>query len=121
MHVKIIERLLHDLLHRVALSELLRAISSEIALRSWLPPAESSYPIEYAPNYFDNINSTFLFNIREDPEERNELSKVYPEMVNNLMRRLKEYNATAVPVRYPKPDPASLPELHGNVWAPWEL
>lgn len=88
---------------------------------SWLPPAESSYPIEYAPNYFDNINSTFLFNIREDPEERNELSKVYPEMVNNLMRRLKEYNATAVPVRYPKPDPASLPELHGNVWAPWEL
>ena len=86
---------------------------------SWVPPAESFYPIKHSPNLFDNINSTFLFNIREDPEERNELSEVYPEMVSLLMKRLKEFNATAVPVRYPDPDPASKPELHGNVWTPW--
>ena len=86
---------------------------------SWIPPAESFFPIKHSPNLFDNINSTFLFNIREDPEERNELSEVYPEMVSSLMKRLKEFNATAVPVRYPDPDPASKPELHGNVWTPW--
>ena len=86
---------------------------------SWVPPAESFLPINHSPNLFDNINSTFLFNIREDPEERNELSKVYPEMVLFLMKKLKEYNATAVPVRYPAPDPASKPELHGYVWTPW--
>lgn len=87
---------------------------------SWIPPPESSHSFEHGTNYFDNINSTFLFNIREDPEERNELSKVYPDMVAFLMKKLSEYNATAVPVRYPAPDPASNPELHGNVWTPWE-
>ena len=86
---------------------------------SWFPPPESFFPIKHSPNVNDNINSTFLFNIREDPEERNELSGVYPEMVSYLMTRLKEYNATAVPVRYPDPDPASRPELYGNVWTPW--
>ena len=86
---------------------------------SWIPPPESSYSFDHPPNIFDNINSTFLFNIREDPEERNELSKVYPEKVAALMQRLREYNATAVPVRYPDPDPASKPELHANVWTPW--
>ncbi|KAJ7376668.1 ATPase, P-type (transporting), HAD super, sub IC [Desmophyllum pertusum] len=79
---------------------------------SWIPPPESSYLFEHGPNYHDNINSTFLFNIREDPEERNELSAVYPDKVAFLMQRIREYNATAVPVRYPDPDPASLPELH---------
>lgn len=87
---------------------------------SWIPPAESYFPTKpVAVNVLDNINSTFLFNIREDPEERNELSSVFPEMVSFLMKKLTEYNATAVPVRYPNPDPASKPELHGNVWSPW--
>lgn len=87
---------------------------------SWIPPPESSYSYTQGTNYFDNINSTFLFNIREDPEERNELSEVFPDMVSFLMKKLREYNATAVPVRYPDPDPASNPELYGNVWTPWE-
>ena len=87
---------------------------------SWIPPPESSYYFEHGTNYFDNINSTFLFNIREDPEERNDLSEVFPDMVSFLMKKLTEYNATAVPVRYPDPDPASNPELYGNVWTPWE-
>ena len=87
---------------------------------SWIPPAESYFPTKPAVvNALDNINSTFLFNIREDPEERNELSSVFPEMVSFLMKKLAEYNATAVPVRYPNPDPASKPKLHGNVWSPW--
>ena len=87
---------------------------------SWVPPPESFNPIvDISPNLQDNINSTFLFNIREDPEERNELSGIYPDMVSSLIQRLKDYNATAVPVRYPDPDPASNPELYGNVWTPW--
>ena len=87
---------------------------------SWVPPPESSYHNKPGVvNVFDNINSTFLFNIREDPEERNELSSAFPEMVSLLMKKLKEYNSTAVPVRYPDPDPLSKPELYGFVWTPW--
>ena len=86
---------------------------------SWVPPPESSYRNKPGVvNLFDSINSTFLFNIRIDPEERNELSSAFPEMVSFLMKKLKKYNATAVPVRYPDPDPLSKPELYGNVWTP---
>ena len=33
--------------------------------------------------------------------------------------RLEEYNKTAVPVRYPDPDPAANPALHDGIWSPW--
>lgn len=62
----------------------------------------------------------WLFNIAVDPEERDDLSEQYPDVVRKMLDRLQAYNATAVPVRYPKPDPRSNPKLHGGVWGPWE-
>ena len=86
---------------------------------SWVPPPEISSSIQFPATYTDNENSTFLFNIREDPQERTELSAQFPEIVSMLLTKLEEYNATSVPVRYPPPDPASKPELFGYVWTPW--
>lgn len=71
-------------------------------------------------NYFDNINSIFLFNIREDFEERNELFEVFLDMVFFLMKKFREYNVIVVLVRYLDLDFVLNLELYGNVWISWE-
>lgn len=71
-------------------------------------------------NYFDNINSIFFFNIREDFEERNELFEVFLDMVFFLMKKFCEYNVIVVLVRYLDLDFVLNLELYGNVWISWE-
>lgn len=71
-------------------------------------------------NYFDNINSIFFFNIREDFEERNELFEVFLDMVFFLMKKFREYNVIVVLVRYLDLDFVLNLELYGNVWISWE-
>ena len=39
--------------------------------------------------------------------------------MKKLLRRLSQFNKTAVPVRYPPKDPRSNPRLNGGVWGPW--
>lgn len=63
--------------------------------------------------------NVWLFNIKKDPEERNDLSLKETEMVKFLLNKLSALNSTAQPVRYPKPDPAANPALHGGAWGPW--
>ena len=82
------------------------------------------YPV---PNSGDTIPITIegdnpsvhLYNIADDHEELHELSTSRPDIVNLLLDRLQYYNSTAVPCRYPNPDPQSSPSLHGGVWGPW--
>ena len=62
----------------------------------------------------------WLFNIKEDPNEKNDLSDEMPDKVMELLDRLGHYNTTAVPCRFPKPDPKADPKLHGGYWMPWE-
>ena len=85
---------------------------------SWIPPPELSGQEQVVDDFHD-INSIFLFNIHDDPEERNELSSKYPDIVGMLMSRMEVYNQTAVPVSYPPPDLLSNPALHGGAWSPW--
>ncbi|XP_072020705.1 arylsulfatase B-like [Amphiura filiformis] len=61
----------------------------------------------------------WLFNIKEDPLETQNLSQTYPDKVNELLRRLQAYNVTSVPVVYPKCDQSASPSRHGNLWVPW--
>lgn len=61
----------------------------------------------------------WLFNIKLDPYEKNDLADSHPEIVNKLLAKLASYNATAVPCRYPPVDPQSNPSLHGGVYGPW--
>lgn len=49
--------------------------------------------------------SVWLFNITADPYERVDLSNRYPGIVKKLLRRLSQFNKTAVPVRYPPKTP----------------
>ncbi|OWK55259.1 Arylsulfatase J [Lonchura striata] len=58
--------------------------------------------------------TVWLFNITADPYERVDLSARHPEVVKQLLRRLSQFNKTAVPVRYPPKDPRSNPKLNGG-------
>nr|XP_008516307.1 PREDICTED: arylsulfatase J isoform X1 [Equus przewalskii] len=89
----------------------------------WVPPQSFS---NLGPNRWHNERitlstgkSVWLFNITADPYERVDLSNRYPGIVKKLLRRLSQYNKTAVPVRYPPKDPRSNPRLNGGVWGPW--
>ncbi|KAM3937474.1 arylsulfatase J [Leptodactylus fuscus] len=66
-----------------------------------------------------NGKSLWLFNITADPYERDDLSERYPDVVKQLLRKLAQFNKSAVPVRYPPKDPRSNPKLNGGVWGPW--
>ena len=87
---------------------------------NWYPPPSSDLEVEDIPDFEYEDKKVYLFNIANDPEERNELSAQYPEKVGELLERLQQYNSTAVPVRYPPPDPAANPALHGGIWKPWK-
>ncbi|XP_046852681.1 arylsulfatase B-like [Xenia sp. Carnegie-2017] len=84
----------------------------------WIPPPNASFNFSKERD-FRGRNKLFLFNIAEDPEERHELSSKFPEKVKELLAKLQEYNNTAVPVKYPKPDLASNPAFFNGVWSPW--
>ncbi|KAK2142097.1 hypothetical protein LSH36_997g02058 [Paralvinella palmiformis] len=60
----------------------------------------------------DPDQNLWLFNIRTDPLEKNDVSLEYPDIVHHLLDRLSYYNSTAVPVRYPQSDPEADPALH---------
>lgn len=70
-----------------------------------------------------------LFNVLEDPTERNEVSAQYPEVVQRLSARLAVLRATAVEVvgggdtpdpTCPSYEPDAHQEQHvGHVWEPW--
>ncbi|XP_019630639.1 PREDICTED: arylsulfatase B-like isoform X2 [Branchiostoma belcheri] len=61
----------------------------------------------------------WLFNIRSDPQERTDLSKIHPDIVQDLLEKLARYNKTAVPIFWPDPDRRVNPQLHGDVFGPW--
>ena len=85
---------------------------------SWIAPPENPFQhsdIEHRPK----DKNIWLFNIRMDPTERQDLSERYPDIVHSMLERLAQYNSTAVPVYYPPPDPKCNPEKHGKAWVPW--
>ena len=60
-----------------------------------------------------------LYNIRSDPCEYNDLSKVYPNIVRNLWKKILNYNKTSVlPLNKPI-DPKANPIYHNNIWDVW--
>ncbi|XP_067664276.1 arylsulfatase I-like [Haliotis asinina] len=60
-----------------------------------------------------------LFNLKDDPNERHDLSTSQPDMVKKLATRLAWYEKQAVSPNFPElPDPKSNPQLYDNVWSP---
>ena len=62
---------------------------------------------------------TWLFNIKTDPNERNNIADQYPDKVKELKERIEHYNATHVQQLDPPLDPMSNPDNFGGVWTPW--
>ncbi|XP_006822717.1 arylsulfatase B-like [Saccoglossus kowalevskii] len=78
----------------------------------------SGFPIPPTGNEPPPANVTYLFNIIDDPEERNNLAEVFPNKVEELRHRLDEYREHLVP---PGPrifDPAGDAVNFGGVWSP---
>ncbi|XP_078069909.1 arylsulfatase J-like isoform X2 [Mustelus asterias] len=112
------------------------AIQAAIRVRDWKlltgnPGFSDWIPPQTFPNFggkwwnlervlWAKGKSVWLFNITADPYERVDLSQQYPEVVKKLLRRLAQYNKTAVPVKYPPKDPRSNPNLNGGAWVPWD-
>lgn len=83
----------------------------------WFPrPGQQAS--EWASPQPDPLKSVMLFDIEKDPEERNEVSKQYPTVVDYLLTRLNQYQRNAVPITYPDEDPKCDPGPTG-VWGPW--
>lgn len=60
-----------------------------------------------------------LYNVQTDAEERHEVANVNPTVVQRLLERLGELNASFPAPNYPDNDPEADPKLHGGAWAPW--
>jgi len=69
----------------------------------------------------NNTARLWLFNLTADPYERCNLAGQtrYASAVCSIMEKLAQYNDTAVPVRYPKDDPAAKPKTPAGSWGPW--
>lgn len=64
--------------------------------------------------------NVYLFNVVNDPEERQDLTRSHPQIVEMLLNRLAVWNTTAVPVNYPPVDVRCNPALRDDgVWGPW--
>lgn len=72
--------------------------------------------IEAPPN---NPSQVWLFNITADPNERNDVSASFPDVVSKLKQMIEVYNATHVEQLRPPFDPQSDPKNFGGVWTPW--
>lgn len=59
-----------------------------------------------------------LFNLKDDPNEYNNLAEVMPEMVQKLLARMNEYHEQLIPAKSPSADPASNPKYYGYAWTP---
>nr|XP_040035439.1 arylsulfatase I [Gasterosteus aculeatus aculeatus] len=100
-----------------------KLLTGNVGDGDWIPP--QALPV--GPERWHNLEkrrnklgkSVWLFNITSDPYERSDLAEAHPEVVKHLLRRLAEYNQTAVMPRNPPDDPLADPELHGGVWRPW--
>ncbi|KAK7481483.1 hypothetical protein BaRGS_00027245 [Batillaria attramentaria] len=59
-----------------------------------------------------------LYNIRDDPTERNDLAENNPEVLAKMKARLEEWRKTLVPANMPPDDPAANPKNFGGAWSP---
>ncbi|KAK7495633.1 hypothetical protein BaRGS_00013080 [Batillaria attramentaria] len=63
--------------------------------------------------------SPCLFHIPSDPCEYNNLAGMYPDKVQELLKRIDQYRSTMVPPGNKPKDPKGDPFLHGGDWKPW--
>ncbi|KAK3756617.1 hypothetical protein RRG08_045129 [Elysia crispata] len=60
----------------------------------------------------------YLFNLKDDPTEHNNLYDKLPEVVQQLQERLAEQRKRYVPPNFPPNSPKANPKHFGGVWSP---
>ncbi|GFN76971.1 arylsulfatase b [Plakobranchus ocellatus] len=60
----------------------------------------------------------YLFNLKDDPEERNNLYDSHPDIVKQLQDRLDAHKKNYVPPNFPLPAPEADPAKFGGAWSP---
>ncbi|XP_070551873.1 arylsulfatase B-like [Ptychodera flava] len=83
----------------------------------WIPPPENGCTRDYTNRRITG-HYTMLFNIRDDPTERIDLSAEMPEKVDEMMARLRELEEEAVPAIDLPSMKESSPKYFGNVYSP---
>ncbi|XP_048753866.1 arylsulfatase B-like [Ostrea edulis] len=89
--------------------------------QDWYKPdqVEQSYygdtPVNATQLFADKM---MLFNLKDDPNERVDLSKKLPDVVSKLKSRLEEYHNLIVPANFPPPSKASAPQNFNGFWTP---
>ena len=77
----------------------------------------------------ENCDPYCLYNIVEDPSERNELSNKEPKILQKLLDRYNEYTKEPRDMQDQGYHPDGIPEFkdacnymkeHGTYWQPWE-
>ena len=79
----------------------------------WIHLDGTVEPPPYTPSF------TWLFNIEDDPNERNNVADQHPEIVQQLKERIEYYNSTHIEQLYPPIDRKSNPANFDGVWTPW--
>ncbi|KAJ9574805.1 hypothetical protein L9F63_008030 [Diploptera punctata] len=100
----------------------LRAMPNEKALLSVRQQVTIKCPPQNNPTPCDTFTNDrpCIFNIAEDPCERNDLSLQRPDILNRMKELLEEYRESLVPDSYPPYIPAQAnPRKFNNTWEPW--
>ncbi|XP_077980220.1 arylsulfatase B-like [Glandiceps talaboti] len=86
----------------------------------WYPPIDLQDPdIPDVPGNPFPYNTTFLFNIADDPRETTDLSGSMPEKVEELRQAAQKYIETAPPTFFPELDfESGNPKNRGGIWSP---
>ena len=111
------------------------ATSPPFCPNGWTPPPESGLAPRPPPDgpgvachgvspcSFPNstliLGGTLLFDIEADPLEEHDVATANPAVVQQLLARLQEFNASNIPQDNSAMDPASSPRRFHNVWTPW--
>ncbi|XP_070548879.1 arylsulfatase I-like [Ptychodera flava] len=84
----------------------------------WIPPPEAEGMLGNPSCISQKKDDVYLFHIKDDPSERNNLALKMPDIVKQLRKRLEEKSAKAVPAfQKSERTKKSLPENFGGVWS----
>ena len=62
-----------------------------------------------------------LYNLTADPNERDDISTKFPDVVTKLKERMMHYvNSTVTPLNKPSDPQARVAAKKNNCWGPWQ-
>jgi len=85
----------------------------------YAPPENSALHDELETHSHTDSQNVYLYNIKDDPEERNDMSQNHPQRIRTMLDLLLKYNATAVNPIYPADEHNKNLAYRTGVWGPW--